>query len=159
MPLSEALTLLWFDSIIGTLIVPVHTSYVLNVMRIFSEHYPLFAAAVIATLGVLIGMAGNWSIGRLATSITKNPFDRHNTIKLNEHLSKKETRTEAIKSLWLANGHWFLFVAAIVPVLGQAFAVLCGWSGIPLKKLLFPTFAGALLYFFILITTNASLIS
>ena len=55
MPLSEALSLLFFDNIIGALIVPMHNAYIFTVMLEFAESYPLFFAATISTIGVMIG--------------------------------------------------------------------------------------------------------
>lgn len=146
MPLNEALSLLWFDSFIGSLIVPMHNAYVFKVMKIFSEHYPLFAASVIATTAVMLGVAGNWCVGKIAISITKTSIAEKDD-KLNSRLKTKKTKAEQLKDAWINYGHWTLLAASFIPFLAQGCAVLAGWSGIPLKKLILPSFLGSIIFY------------
>ncbi len=146
MPLNEALSLLWFDSLIGSLIVPMHNAYVLTVMTIFPEHYPLFAASVIATTAVMLGVAGNWCVGKIAISITKTSIAEKDE-KLNSRLKTKKTKAQQLKDTWNNYGHWTLLAASFIPFFAQGCAIFAGWSGIPLKKLILPSFLGSISFY------------
>lgn len=145
MPLNEALLLLFADSTFATLIVPVHHAYIFKVMLVFSDLYPVYAASAIVTVGALVGMGGNWSIGKLATAIKNTPFEQE-AEKLNERLKKPQTVLEKIQYYWISYGAWSLLFVTLVPFLGQALAILAGWSGIAFRKMLTPTLIGALIH-------------
>lgn len=147
MPLSEALYLLLFDSTIAALIVPFHEAYVFTVMQIFADHYPLAVAAAISSFGVLIGMSCNWTIGKLATSITKTTVNAEEETKLNPRLTSKKNIIEHIKNTWRKHGHWLLLCVGFIPFLAQALVLLAGWTGIPLKRIIIPILLGTFLYY------------
>lgn len=154
MPPIEAYSLLFFDTLIGTLIAPPHTAYVFDAMQIFGG-YNLKLAAPIAALAVCLATFGNWWVGKLVVLAFSSKAEKKS---LAEHAIPEENPSAKtihwLRNVCLRHGYVFFVLVAAFPLAGQIVAVIGGALGIRLRMVTLPIIIGAFGYYFLLTFTG-----
>ncbi|MGL9725450.1 MAG: YqaA family protein [Wolbachia sp.] len=109
----ENYLLLFTDSLVSSLILPVHQGFVLYAMLCFKSNYDLLLILSFGVLGSSLGGIGNWYLGRITISIRKS-----------YHKLESENKTPKIIRNLLTCA---VALLSWVPVLGSVIQVLSGY--------------------------------
>ncbi|WP_395462701.1 YqaA family protein [Wolbachia endosymbiont of Cantharis cryptica] len=109
----ENYLLLFTDSLVSSLILPIHQGFVFYTMLCFRSHYNPLLMLLFGVLGSSFGGIVNWYLGRITISIRKSYHKLEN-----EHTSPKIIRNLLIYAVALLS--W-------VPALGSVIQVLSGY--------------------------------
>lgn len=109
----ESYFLLFTDSLVSSLILPIHRGFVFETMLCFRQHHSPLLMLIFGTLGASFGGIVNWYLGKITISIRKSY----------RKLDNEYILPEIIKNL--------LFLAVLlfswVPAVGSVIQVLSGY--------------------------------
>ncbi len=111
---TEALLYLLSDSIMGTMIMPIHGAYIYKVMLGFGN-YNVALIVAFATLGGLIGASVNYGFGRLLLLLGEKEW-----FKVDAGVYHR------VAAFFQRYGIWAIIVCAAIPVVGPALTTLAG---------------------------------
>jgi membrane protein YqaA with SNARE-associated domain len=118
MSIIEAYLFLFFDSMLGRMLIPVHAPYVLHTMMEFGT-YSKSMMWIFATLGSILGLGLNYFLGRLLRTIPQEPI----------HFNKLQKWLD----LYQTKG-CFLLIFSFIPIFGELLSVFSGLVKLPFKK-------------------------
>lgn len=134
----EAYLLLFADSFLAALILPLHSEMIFKVMATFGTYnkYLIFLIASTASIG---GSYLSWLVGNKIASIKKL-----------EILKKSQLQIKNIEGKWNRYVVWLLLLASIKTV-GNPLCLLSGFFATNIKKFTALVGAGKFTYYFYLI--------
>ncbi|NEV49926.1 DedA family protein [Wolbachia pipientis] len=117
----ESYFLLFTDSLVSSLILPIHQGFVFNTMLYFRSYYTPLLMLFFGVLGSSLGGIVNWYLGRITISIRKSYHKLEN-----EYTMPKVTKNLLIFATLLLS--W-------VPALGSVIQILSGYFKLNLYTL------------------------
>lgn len=132
--------LLFTDSLVSSLILPIYQGFVFETMLCFRSHYNLFLMLFFVVSGASLGGVINWYLGKITISIRKSY----------QKLDNEYVIPEIMKNLL------FLAVALLswVPALGSVVQVLSGYFRLRLYIIIPLIILSNFLYFLYLIKVS-----
>lgn len=109
----ENYLLLFIDSLVSSLILPIHQGFVLYAMLCFRSHYNPLLILLFGVFGSSLGGIGNWYLGRITISIRKS-----------YHKLESKNKTPKIISNLLICA---VMLLSWVPALGSVIQILSGY--------------------------------
>lgn len=131
--------LLFTDSLLSSLILPIHQGFVFYTMLYFRSYYNPLLMLLFGVLGSSLGGIVNWYLGRITISIRKSYHKLEN-----EYTTPKIVRNLLIYAVALLS--W-------VPALGSVIQVLSGYFKLNLSLFTFLTILSNFFYLLYLIIT------
>lgn len=131
---TEAFLYLLTDSIMGTMLLPIHGAYIYKVMLGFGYNQALIVA--FAILGGLVGASVNYGFGRLLLLLGEKEW-----FKIDAGVYHR------VAQLFQRYGIWSLLVLAAVPVIGPIFTTLAGLCRAGFFRSFWFSFVGFLGYY------------
>jgi membrane protein YqaA with SNARE-associated domain len=119
----EAYSFLFFDSLMGALILP-HPEFVFHAMKIFGSYDKVLMVAC-ASISGTIGLCANWFLGKALTTCKKHDFFTSDNLE----------RTKLIEKYVKKYGLWGSILAPFY-IAGALVVLALGFFEVPLKKII-----------------------
>ncbi|WP_369409601.1 YqaA family protein [Wolbachia endosymbiont of Tribolium confusum] len=109
----ENYLLLFTDSLVSSLILPIHQGFVLHTMLCFRSHYNPLLILIFGVLGSSLGGIANWYLGRI-TIFTRRLYHK---------LENEDKTSKTVKNLLICA----VMLLSWVPAFGSVIEVLSGY--------------------------------
>jgi membrane protein YqaA with SNARE-associated domain len=119
----EAYSFLFFDSLMGSLILP-HPEFVFHAMKIFGG-YDKALMVIFASIGGTIGLCANWFLGKALTTCKKHDFFTSDNLE----------RTKLIEKYVKKYGLWASLLSPFY-IAGALVVLALGFFEVSLKKII-----------------------